>query len=166
VHRAPLPRSAEHLRQRDLQPRMRIADRQLHTDQAASHQAPKKLTPEGLGLSLTDIQADDLPPTGLMHRVSYHHALARDATAVADLLDLRVDEQVRIAASNGRVLNACTCSSSPAQMRLTSLRETRSPSDSTSWSTRRVDTPHTYACCTTDTNACSERCRGCRNDGK
>ena len=40
--------------------------------------------------------------------------------------------------------------------------EIRNPSDSTSWSTRRVETPQTYACCTTDTIACSERFLGCK----
>jgi hypothetical protein len=29
-----------------------------------------------------------------------------------------------------------------------------------------VDTPHTYACCTTATSACSERRRGSKNDGR
>jgi hypothetical protein len=43
---------------------------------------------------------------------------------------------------------------------------TRRPRLSTSWSTRRVETPQTYACWTTETSACSERLRGCRNDGK
>jgi hypothetical protein len=51
-------------------------------------------------------------------------------------------------------------------MRLTSLRLTRSPRLSTSWSTRRVLTPHTYACWTTDNNAYSERFLGCRKPGK
>jgi hypothetical protein len=33
-----------------------------------------------------------------MDGVRDHHALAGDAAAVADLLDLRVDEQIRVAA--------------------------------------------------------------------
>jgi hypothetical protein len=51
-------------------------------------------------------------------------------------------------------------------MRETSLFETRSPSDSTTWSTLRVETPATYASCTTETSACSERRRGSRKLGK
>ena len=33
-------------------------------------------------------------------------------------------------------------------------------------STRRVETPHTYACWTTASSACSDRRRGSKNDGK
>jgi Transposase len=45
-------------------------------------------------------------------------------------------------------------------------RSFRSPSDSTSWSTRRVETLHTYACWTTASSARCERRRGSRNDGE
>ena len=51
-------------------------------------------------------------------------------------------------------------------MRDTSLLEILSPSDSTTWSTLRVETPATYASCTTLTRACSERLRGSRKLGK
>jgi hypothetical protein len=51
-------------------------------------------------------------------------------------------------------------------MRETSLFEIRSPSDSTTWSTLRVETPATYASWTTETSACSERLRGSRKLGK
>jgi hypothetical protein len=41
--------------------------------------------------------AEDAPP-GLVHGMGDHDALALNATAVADLLDLGVDEQIRVAA--------------------------------------------------------------------
>ena len=98
VHGAALPRRAEHLRQRRLQAGVRVADGQLHADQAARDEAAQELAPERLGLRLADVQADDLAPAGLVHGVRDHDALALHAAAVADLLDLRVDEQIRVAA--------------------------------------------------------------------
>ena len=77
---------------------MRVADGQLHADQAARDELAQELAPERLGLGLADVQADDLPPPRLVHGMGDHDALARDAAAVADLLDLRVDEQIRVAA--------------------------------------------------------------------
>ena len=58
----------------------------------------EELAPERLGLRLADVEADDLAPAGLVDGVRDHDALARDAAAVADLLDLGVDEQIRVAA--------------------------------------------------------------------
>src|SRR4051812_38934180 len=98
MHGAALPRRPEDRRERGLQARMRIADRQLHADQAARDQASEELAPERLGLRLADVQADDLASAGLVNGVRDHDRLARDAAAVADLLDLRVDEQIRVAA--------------------------------------------------------------------
>src|SRR4051794_14959482 len=67
-------------------------------DQAARDQAAQELAPERLSLGLADVEADDLAPPGLMHGVRDHDALARHPAAVADLLDLGVDEQIRVAA--------------------------------------------------------------------
>jgi hypothetical protein len=78
-----------------------------------------------------------------VHAVGDDHALALHTATVSDLLDLGIEKQIDVAASNGRVRNASTCSSSPAQIRLTSDRLIRKPRLSTSWSTRLVDTPHT-----------------------
>ena len=58
----------------------------------------EELAPERLGLRLADVEADDLAPAGLVDGVRDHDALARNAAAVADLLDLGVDEQIRVAA--------------------------------------------------------------------
>ena len=58
----------------------------------------QELAPERLGLRLADVEADDLAPAGLVDGVGDHDALARHAAAVADLLDLGVDEQIRVAA--------------------------------------------------------------------
>jgi hypothetical protein len=97
VHGAALPRRAERLRQCGLQAGVRVTDGKLHADQAPREQRPEELAPERLGLRRADVQADDLPTAGLVHGVRDHDALARDAPAVADLLDLGVDEAIRIA---------------------------------------------------------------------
>ena len=77
---------------------MSVADGQLDADEAAGDEAPEELGPERLGLGFADVQADDLAASGLVHRMGDDHRLGRNAAAVADLLDLRVDEQVRVAA--------------------------------------------------------------------
>src|SRR3954453_1461588 len=98
VHGAALPRRAEDLRERRLQSRVRVGDGELDADQAARDERAQELAPERLGLGLTDVQADDLASAGLVDGVRDHDRLARDAAAVADLLDLGVDEQIRVAA--------------------------------------------------------------------
>jgi hypothetical protein len=98
VHRAALPRRPEDLGQRRLEARVGVADRQLDTDQAAGDETSEELAPEALGLRGADVEADDLAAAGLVDGVRDHDALARDAPAVADLLDLGVDEQIRVAA--------------------------------------------------------------------
>ena len=67
VHCAALPRGAEHLRQRGLQSGMRVADGQLHADQAARDEAAEEFAPEHLGFGFADVQADDLAAAGLVH---------------------------------------------------------------------------------------------------
>jgi hypothetical protein len=106
VHRAALPRRPEDLRQRRLQAGVGVGDGQLDPDQPAGDQAPQELAPERLGLGLTDIKADDLPPPRLVHTVGDHHALVHDPPAGAHLLDLGVDEQIRVAALQ-RPLSEC-----------------------------------------------------------
>ena len=81
-----------------LQARLRIADRELDADQPARDERAQELAPERLGLRGADIQPDDLAAAGLVNGVSDDDALARDPAAVADLLDLGVDEQIRVAA--------------------------------------------------------------------
>jgi hypothetical protein len=75
-----------------------VGDRQLHPDQAAGDQAPEELAPERLGLGLADVETDDLAPAGLVHAVGDDHAFVHHPPAGADLLDLGVDEQIRVAA--------------------------------------------------------------------
>src|SRR3954451_15423190 len=77
---------------------MGVADGQLHADQPARHQRPEELAPERLGLRFADVEADDLLAAALVHGAGDDDALAHNAPAVADLLDLGVDEQVRVAA--------------------------------------------------------------------
>src|SRR3954467_14650326 len=98
VHRAALPRRPEDLGEGGLQAGMRVADRQLDADQAARDERAQELAPEALGLRLADVQADDLAAAGLVDGVRDHDALALNAAAVADLLDLGVDAQIGVAA--------------------------------------------------------------------
>ena len=106
----------------------------------------RELAPEHLGLRGADVEADDLPAARLVHGVGDHDARALNAAAVADLLDLGVDEQIRVAALQRP----------PTERRDLSIQERGDPADlalgdpqpqaSTSWSTRRVETPQTEAC--------------------
>jgi hypothetical protein len=75
-----------------------VGDREPNPDQAARHEASEELCPERLGLRGTDVQADDLPAARFVDCVRDDDRFARDAAAVADLLDLGVDEQIRVAA--------------------------------------------------------------------
>ena len=58
----------------------------------------QEAAPEGLRLGLADVERDDLAIARLVHSVGEHQALAHDAAAVADLLDLGVEPQVQVAA--------------------------------------------------------------------
>ena len=98
VDGAALPAAAEDLRDRRLQPGVRVADRELDAGQAALDEASEELGPERLGLGLADVDREDLAPPGLMHAVRDDQRLGDDAAAVADLLHLGVQEQVRVAA--------------------------------------------------------------------
>jgi len=98
VHGAALPGAAEHLRDRRLQARVGVADRQLDADQAACDEPAQELGPERLGLGLADIDREDLPSPGLVNPVRDHQRLVDHAPAVADLLDLRIQEQIRVGA--------------------------------------------------------------------
>lgn len=77
---------------------VRVRGAEPDAGQAAGFQREQEFGPERFGLRLADIQADDLAAPRLMDRVRDHHALAGDTAAVSDLLDLRVNEQVGVAA--------------------------------------------------------------------
>ena len=106
-------------------------DDELHAAQAALDQSAEEAAPERLGLALADVEPDHLAVAGLVHGVGEHQRLPDDAATVADLLDLGVKPQVRVAALERPLRNASTCSSRPWQIRETSLLEIRSPNDST-----------------------------------
>jgi hypothetical protein len=78
------------------------------------------------------VDADDLPAARLVHAMRDDQRLGHHAPAIADLLDLRVQEQIRISALSGRERNASTCSSRAPQIRLTSDFDTLRPRVSTS----------------------------------
>src|SRR4051812_30947059 len=95
---AALPRATEDLGDRGLQAGVRVGDRELDADQAALDQAPEELGPERLGLGLADVDREDLAPPALMHAVGHDERLVDHAAAVADLLDLGIEEHIRVAA--------------------------------------------------------------------
>src|SRR4051812_38373557 len=112
---------------------MGIADRELHADQAAGDQRPEEVAPEALGLGRADVEADDLAPPGLVDGVRDDDALARDAPAGADLLDLGVDEQIRVAALQRPLAERLhLLVEQPRDPTDLALIEIRNPSDSTS----------------------------------
>ena len=98
VHRAALPRAAKHPGDRVLEAEMLVRRTDAHPGEAALAQRAQKRDPVGLGLDLADVQADDLPATGLVDRVGDHECLGVDVPAVADLDDLGVQPQVRVRA--------------------------------------------------------------------
>ena len=143
-----------------------VADDQLHPGQPALDQVAQERAPERLRLRFADVEADHLSVAGLVHGVGEHQCLPDDLVAVADLLHLRVEPQVRIRAFERPVAKGVDLlvetGAGPRRLAL----EIRSPSDSTTWSTLRVETPATYASCTTETSACSLRRRGSKKLGK
>ena len=98
VDAAALPGAAEHLADRLLEAGVGVGDDQLHAGEAALDEAAQEAAPERFGLGLADVEADHLAVAGLVHGVGEHQRLADDAAAVADLLDLGVEPQVRVAA--------------------------------------------------------------------
>jgi hypothetical protein len=79
-----------------------------------------------------------------VHAVGEHERLAHDPAAVSDLLDLGVEPQVRVAALQRPVGEGVDLLVQPlADPGDLALLEIRSPSDSTTWSTLRVETPAT-----------------------
>jgi hypothetical protein len=98
VDGAALPGAAEHLADRVLQTLVRVRDDQLYAGETALDQAAEELAPERLRLALATVEADHLTPARLVHAVRDHQALADDAAAVADLLDLGVEPQIGVAA--------------------------------------------------------------------
>ena len=95
---AALPRAAEHLPDRLFQPRVRVGNDDLDAGEAALDQRAEEAAPERLRLALTDVEPDHLPVAGLVDGVGEHERLLHDPAAVPDLLDLRVQPQVGVAA--------------------------------------------------------------------
>jgi hypothetical protein len=77
---------------------VRVGDDQLQTAQAALDQAAQEGAPERFRLGLADVERDHLAVAGLVHTVGQHQRFPHDPAAVADLLDLRVQPQIGVAA--------------------------------------------------------------------
>ena len=58
----------------------------------------EEVGPERFGLGLADIDRQDLPPAALVDTMRDDQRFGDDAAAIADLLHLRVEEQMRVAA--------------------------------------------------------------------
>jgi hypothetical protein len=96
VDGAALPGTAKMAGDRGLKALVGVGDDELHAAQAARDQRLEELAPERLGLRLADVDAEDLPPTRLVHAVGNHHALVDHPAAVAHLLGLAVEPQVGV----------------------------------------------------------------------
>jgi hypothetical protein len=94
----PLPRAAEHLGDGGLETGVGVGDDQLDTFQPASAERSQERPPERFGLGLTDVQTNDLPPSGLVHAVGDHQRLVAHPTGFADPFDLGVQPQIRVGA--------------------------------------------------------------------
>jgi hypothetical protein len=75
VDGAALPPAAQHLGDGCDQAGVGVGDDQLDSVQPAGAQRPQEATPEGFGLGLADVDADDLPASGLVHAVAITRAL-------------------------------------------------------------------------------------------
>jgi hypothetical protein len=98
VHRAALPGAVERLRDRSLQAGVRVGHDQLHAAETALDQAAEEAAPERLRLALADVEADHLSVAGLMHGVGEYERFRHHPAAVPDLLDLRIQPQIGVAA--------------------------------------------------------------------
>jgi len=98
VHGAALPGAAEHLGDRGLEALVGVRDAELGAGQAAGAQGAQELTPEGLGLGLADVDADDLSAPALVDAVGDDQSLVADAAQLPDALHLGVEPEVRVAA--------------------------------------------------------------------
>jgi len=92
---ASLPRRAQHLGGRGLEPLMRVGDHQPHTAQAAAHQRAQELGPERLRFRRTDRHAEHLASAIGVHGDRDYHRHRDDPARLAHLHVGRVDPQVR-----------------------------------------------------------------------
>ena len=92
---------------------MGVGDAQPDALEPPSPQRAEELAPEGLGLRLADIDADDLPPAGLVDAVGDHQGLLTNPTGLADPFHFGVQPQVGIAALQRPLAEHRTCSSRP-----------------------------------------------------
>src|SRR5581483_8516170 len=111
VHPTALPaRPDEHLLDRLLEPRVRIADDQLHPPHPAPDQVLQECPPQGHVLAEADVQAQHFPHPVRPHPVGDDHRLGDDVPALADVLVARIEPQVRVVgiqpagAEGGRLL--------------------------------------------------------------
>ena len=95
---AALPGAAKDLRDRRLQPGVRVADRELNADQAAPRQAVQEADLERFRFGLADIEAEDHAPPDLTDAMGDHRRLVDHPAANGDLLHLGAKKQLQVAA--------------------------------------------------------------------
>jgi hypothetical protein len=114
----------------------------LATSRSSTSRCPSPLTPTAISACTLTVR----PPSRTLTVNASHHT------------------NVYGPASSGRLRNASTCASRYCAISETCDLDRRAmPSCSTSFSSRRVDTPSRYAVATTETRACSARRRCCSN---
>ena len=77
---------------------MGVGDDQLDAAQATAHERAQEVRPKRLGFGQANVDAEDLLAAGLVHAVRDHDRFVHHAAAVADLLDLGVQPQIRVLA--------------------------------------------------------------------
>jgi hypothetical protein len=158
---------APHGADRLLQSHMRIGDHQAHPLEAAFHETAQKGRPEGAILRRADIDPQDLTLALDGDADRDDRRLAGDVPIDADLVIRRIDPHVGILADERPGAEGLDERIElRADARDPDFDTPSSPSAFISSSTLRVETPCTYASCTTASSACSARRRGCSNEGK
>ena len=93
--------AAEHLGDRGPQALVGVGDAELRPGEAAGPEAAQELAPEGLGLGLADVDADDLAAPRLVDAVGDHQRLVAHAAGLAHALHLGVEPEVGVATLQG-----------------------------------------------------------------
>ncbi len=151
---AALPRRAKHLRQRVLQTRCAslIASCTPTSPRVSGIAGTRSRTPRSRP---PNVQADDLPPTGVMHHLGDHHAFPSDAAIVTASPPSR--QRTHTGSGPQAAGSETPAPDQPGRRRSTDLAA-RDPQaelvDAAGRDPRHIP----------DTNACSERFRGSKKD--
>jgi hypothetical protein len=107
VHGAAQPGRAEDLRDRGLQPRMRVGDNELDARQTARDERTQELAPKRSVSASPASRPMISRLAGLVDAVGDDQALLPHTAALADALDLRIEPQVGVAGAVQRPVPEC-----------------------------------------------------------